>query len=145
MLHCSWCAPYAYRERSGIGCGGADKWTIIPVAPYPGHNSWWDHGSGNLFCNGGFYCPNTTTRLVQTTLVAMQSTLSAITHFGNQALETHKDPILDSAPDKTCIVRQTRLCISSEEASSLLSGRSHFLTHLPMVQSQIKFVDMIQV
>ena len=26
-----WCAPYAYRERPGsIGCGGADKWTIVP-------------------------------------------------------------------------------------------------------------------
>ncbi|KAK9813958.1 hypothetical protein WJX73_006860 [Symbiochloris irregularis] len=59
----SWCAPYAYRERSGIGCGGADKWTIIPVAPYPGRNTWWDFGSGNLFCNGGWFCPNTTTRL----------------------------------------------------------------------------------
>jgi hypothetical protein len=49
-----WCSPYAYRERPQLGCGGADKWTIVPQKDaFPGTP--WNAGTGNL------YCPNTTT------------------------------------------------------------------------------------
>lgn len=44
-----WCAPYAYKMRQELGCGGADKWTIEPVEPFPRR---WDWFSGNIFCNG---------------------------------------------------------------------------------------------
>jgi hypothetical protein len=44
-----WCAPYAYKMRPELGCGGADKWTIEPVEPFPRR---WDWFSGNIFCNG---------------------------------------------------------------------------------------------
>ena len=27
-----WCAPYAYKQREGLPCGGADKWSIVPVS-----------------------------------------------------------------------------------------------------------------
>jgi ABC-type multidrug transport system ATPase subunit len=54
-----WCAPYGYRERIETGCGGADRWTIVPDPAFPGF-PYWDGGSGNIFCPGGHYC-NTTT------------------------------------------------------------------------------------
>lgn len=61
-----WCAPYAYRLRStkdGVGrCGGADRWTIVPELAFPGAQ--WDAGSGNLYCEGRYYCPNTTARVL---------------------------------------------------------------------------------
>lgn len=44
-----WCAPYAYKMRPELGCGGADKWTIEPVEPFPRRWDWW---SGNIYCNG---------------------------------------------------------------------------------------------
>jgi hypothetical protein len=44
-----WCAPYAYKMRPELGCGGGDKWTIEPVEPFPRR---WDWFSGNIFCNG---------------------------------------------------------------------------------------------
>ena len=25
-LLCRWCAPYGYKERDGLGCGGANRW-----------------------------------------------------------------------------------------------------------------------
>lgn len=53
-----WCAPYAYRVRSHLGCGGADRWTLIPEPAFPGFD--WEAGSGGIYCNGGSYCPNTT-------------------------------------------------------------------------------------
>ncbi|KAK9815422.1 hypothetical protein WJX72_003407 [[Myrmecia] bisecta] len=53
-----WCAPYAYKERAELGCGGADKWTIVPEGAFPGVG--WAAGSGNLYCDGGTYCPNST-------------------------------------------------------------------------------------
>lgn len=56
-----WCAPYAYKERLSLGCGGADRWTVVPSDPFPG--TWWWAGSGSIFCEGGRYCPNTTTML----------------------------------------------------------------------------------
>lgn len=33
---CRWCAPYGYKERANLGCGGADKcellaWRVIAV------------------------------------------------------------------------------------------------------------------
>lgn len=56
-----WCAPYAYKMRQEIGCGGADKWTVIPGGAFPGYT--WSHGSGNLFCESGHYCPNATAQV----------------------------------------------------------------------------------
>lgn len=56
-----WCAPYAYRYRPSLGCGGADRWSIIPEEAFPGAK--WDEGSGSLYCRPGMYCPNTTTVL----------------------------------------------------------------------------------
>lgn len=62
-----WCAPYAYRMRNagGMGCGGADRWTIVPKQAFP--LAHWDlpndGGSGNLYCDGGWYCPNTTSKI----------------------------------------------------------------------------------
>ena len=54
-----WCAPYAYKERPQLSCGGADKWTIIPAnEAFPGTP--WDSGTGNLYCKPRYYCPNTT-------------------------------------------------------------------------------------
>ena len=54
-----WCAPYAYKERQGLGCGGADKWTLEPAATaFP--LTKWAAGSGSIFCDPGFFCPNTT-------------------------------------------------------------------------------------
>lgn len=52
-----WCSPYGYKERKGQGCGGADKWSVLPQAAFP--NMQWS-GSGNIFCPGGWYCPDTT-------------------------------------------------------------------------------------
>ncbi|KAG7670998.1 hypothetical protein KSW81_004425 [Nannochloris sp. 'desiccata'] len=53
-----WCSPYAYQERPQLGCGGADKWTIIPQDAFPGTP--WKSGTGNLYCKPRYYCPNTT-------------------------------------------------------------------------------------
>jgi len=53
-----WCSPYAYRERPQLGCGGADKWTIIPQEAFPGTP--WKAGTGNIYCKPRYYCPNTT-------------------------------------------------------------------------------------
>lgn len=50
--------------RREIGCGGADKWTIVPGGAFPGYT--WSHGSGNLFCEAGHYCPNTTAQVYTT-------------------------------------------------------------------------------
>ncbi len=59
--HCRWCAPYAYKQRPGLGCGGADKWTAEPSAnAFP--TTPWDAGSGSIFCDAGFFCPNTTAK-----------------------------------------------------------------------------------
>jgi len=44
-----WCAPYAYKMRPELGCGGADKWRIEPSEPFPRR---WDWFSGNIFCQG---------------------------------------------------------------------------------------------
>lgn len=63
MCCCRWCSPYAYKERASTGCGGADKWTIVPASPFPHYDNW-VNGSGNLYCSGGQFCPNTTSRLV---------------------------------------------------------------------------------
>ncbi len=56
-----WCAPYAYKMRPEVGCGGADKWTVVPNGAFPGY--WWAYGQGNLFCEAGHYCPNTTVQV----------------------------------------------------------------------------------
>jgi hypothetical protein len=56
-----WCAPFAYKQRAGLGCGGADKWTVEPVGPFPQRWDW--EGPGNIYCSGGRFCPNTTTML----------------------------------------------------------------------------------
>ncbi|KAL4853041.1 ABC transporter G family member 28 [Chlorella vulgaris] len=56
-----WCAPYGYKERPELGCGGADKWRIIPGSAFP--IARWAAGSGSIYCDGGQYCPNTTTSL----------------------------------------------------------------------------------
>lgn len=53
-----WCAPYAYRRRPHLGCGGADRWAVIPQTAFP--STKWAAGSGNLYCPPGYYCPNTT-------------------------------------------------------------------------------------
>ncbi|KAL4449383.1 hypothetical protein ABPG77_007027 [Micractinium sp. CCAP 211/92] len=53
-----WCAPYAYKGRQDLGCGGADKWRIIPGSAFPLER--WEEGSGSIYCDGGSYCPNTT-------------------------------------------------------------------------------------
>jgi hypothetical protein len=42
-----WCAPYAYKMRPALGCGGGDKWTLEPNEPFPRRGDWW---SGNVFC-----------------------------------------------------------------------------------------------
>ena len=47
--------------RREIGCGGADKWTVVPNGAFPGYG--WPYGSGNLFCDAGHYCPNATTEV----------------------------------------------------------------------------------
>jgi len=60
-VYCRWCAPYAYKERVGLGCGGADKWTVEPAgSAFPGTK--WDAGSGSIFCDPGFFCHNSTSR-----------------------------------------------------------------------------------
>eukprot|EP00775_Hariotina_reticulata_P010763 gene10763-10919_t len=56
-----WCAPYAYKLRPALGCGGADKWTIQPEDSFP--RVWWEAGSGSIYCDGGSYCPNPLQRL----------------------------------------------------------------------------------
>lgn len=44
-----WCAPYAYKRRAGLPCGGADKWAVIPPElAFPVSN--WDNGTGSVFC-----------------------------------------------------------------------------------------------
>jgi hypothetical protein len=30
-----WCAPYGYKQREQ-GCGGADKWPVLPSEAFPG-------------------------------------------------------------------------------------------------------------
>jgi hypothetical protein len=47
-----WCAPYAYKMRPELGCGGADKWSVEPTEPFPRR---WDWFSGNIYCNGRSY------------------------------------------------------------------------------------------
>ena len=42
-----WCAPYAYKQRSALGCGGADKWRIVPGGAFP--TAWWPAGSGSIY------------------------------------------------------------------------------------------------
>ena len=44
-----WCAPYAYKEREAYGCGGADRWTVIPSTAFPTQH--WAAGSGSLYCD----------------------------------------------------------------------------------------------
>ena len=57
LLTCRWCAPYAYKQRSALGCGGADKWSVVPERAFP-HDGWgW---SGSLYCEGGHFCTNST-------------------------------------------------------------------------------------
>ncbi|KAL4448129.1 hypothetical protein ABPG75_005348 [Micractinium tetrahymenae] len=56
-----WCAPYAYKGRQDLGCGGADKWRIIPGSAFPLDG--WEQGSGSIYCDGGHFCPNTTSML----------------------------------------------------------------------------------
>ncbi|KAL6776445.1 hypothetical protein ACKKBG_A21155 [Auxenochlorella protothecoides x Auxenochlorella symbiontica] len=53
-----WCAPYAYKRRAGLGCGGADKWGIVPPEhAFPVAD--WSEGTGSVYCRGGSYCPTT--------------------------------------------------------------------------------------
>ena len=70
-----WCAPYAYKERLKLGCGGADKWTVEPAADaFP--LTHWDAGSGTIYCDPGYFCANTTSRVQATmscTCVQLQS------------------------------------------------------------------------
>jgi hypothetical protein len=41
-----WCAPYGYKMRAELGCGGADKWTLQPNGAFPMH--WfWEGGTGD--------------------------------------------------------------------------------------------------
>lgn len=42
-----WCAPYAYKGRQDLGCGGADKWRIIPGSAFPLER--WEEGSGSIY------------------------------------------------------------------------------------------------
>ena len=42
-----WCAPYAYKQRQELGCGGADKWRIVPGSAFPA--AWWSEGSGSIY------------------------------------------------------------------------------------------------
>ena len=52
-----WCAPYAYKQRGGLPCGGADKWSVVPEGAFP-HDPWgWP---GNIYCEGGRFCPTST-------------------------------------------------------------------------------------
>lgn len=45
----------------GLGCGGADKWTVEPAgSAFPGTK--WDAGSGSIYCDPGFFCPNSTSK-----------------------------------------------------------------------------------
>ena len=60
MVLLRWCAPYAYKERKPLGCGGADKWPFEASAAFPGVR--WEAGSGSIFCDAGFYCPNVTSQ-----------------------------------------------------------------------------------
>lgn len=50
-----WCAPYAYKGRQDLGCGGADKWRIVPGSAFPLER--WEEGSGSIYwwgcCGGG--------------------------------------------------------------------------------------------
>lgn len=57
-----WCAPFAYKRRMDLPCGGADTWSIIPQDAFPGVESW-KYGSGNMYCPKRYFCPNTTTKL----------------------------------------------------------------------------------
>lgn len=57
-----WCAPYAYKKRPSLPCGGADKWSILPEAAFPGVE--WLNGSGSMYCPAGNYCPNTTSQIL---------------------------------------------------------------------------------
>ena len=58
-----WCAPYAYKEKEGVGCGGADKWHIVPEGAFPG---WipWRAGGGDIWCPDSHYCPTATSMKV---------------------------------------------------------------------------------
>ena len=57
-----WCAPYAYKERAQLGCGGADKWTAEPATDaFP--LTHWAAGSGTIYCDPGYYCPNVTAKV----------------------------------------------------------------------------------
>lgn len=57
-----WCAPYAYKERASLGCGGADKWTVEPADDaFP--LTHWDAGSGTIYCDPGYFCPNVTSKV----------------------------------------------------------------------------------
>jgi hypothetical protein len=56
-----WCAPYGYKMRSQLGCGGADKWTVQPNGAFPMH--WfWEGGTGDeptssrMVCFGSCCC-----------------------------------------------------------------------------------------
>lgn len=42
-----WCAPYAYKARQDLGCGGADKWRIVPGSAFPLEP--WGEGSGSIY------------------------------------------------------------------------------------------------
>lgn len=57
-----WCAPFAYKRRMDLPCGGADTWSIIPQDAFPGVESW-KYGSGNMYCPKRYFCPNTTTKI----------------------------------------------------------------------------------
>lgn len=62
MLRGRWCAPYAYKEREDVGCGGADKWTVEPATTaFP--LTKWKAGSGTIYCDPGYFCPNTTSQV----------------------------------------------------------------------------------
>eukprot|EP00878_Enallax_costatus_P043376 GHUV01051335.1.p2 GENE.GHUV01051335.1~~GHUV01051335.1.p2 ORF type:complete len:124 (-),score=3.71 GHUV01051335.1:529-900(-) len=40
-----WCAPYSYKMRKSLGCGGAHKWTVHPERAFP--LDLWPAGSGD--------------------------------------------------------------------------------------------------
>lgn len=73
--------------RQEIGCGGADKWTVVPGGAFPGYS--WSHGSGNLFCDAGHYCPNTTTQVPTIALVTSHKNVSILNEHRQDNTSQH--------------------------------------------------------
>jgi len=64
------CAPYAYKLRPGLGCGGADKWTIQPEDSFP--RVWWEAGSGGVDEKAAFGQPSVLVFRAHVTKLRMQ-------------------------------------------------------------------------